>query len=69
MFGILLRLFFYPEDGGDMFFRNISWLSMDYTALYIRRWHSSKFKYLGTIVTNHKMEFIKKLNSDYFAET
>jgi hypothetical protein len=22
-FGFLLGLFFYPEDGGDMFFRNV----------------------------------------------
>jgi hypothetical protein len=25
-----------PEDGGDMFLQNISWLSMDYRALYPR---------------------------------
>jgi hypothetical protein len=27
----------YPEDGGDLLVRNISWLSVDYTALYARR--------------------------------
>jgi hypothetical protein len=26
--------------GGDMFLRNVSWLSTDYTALYPRRWNS-----------------------------
>jgi hypothetical protein len=26
-------LFFYPEVGGDMLFRNVCWLSSDYTAL------------------------------------
>jgi hypothetical protein len=25
---------FDPEDGGDMFRRNVDWLSTDYTALY-----------------------------------
>jgi hypothetical protein len=30
----LLGFFFDPEDGGDMFFENISWLSVDYMALY-----------------------------------
>jgi hypothetical protein len=34
---ISLGLFFYPEDGGDMFLRNVGWLSTDYTALYPRR--------------------------------
>jgi hypothetical protein len=33
----LACLFFDPEDGGDMFLRNIGWLSADYTALYPRR--------------------------------
>jgi hypothetical protein len=27
-------LFFGPEYGGDMFRRNVGWLSTDYTALY-----------------------------------
>jgi hypothetical protein len=39
--GFLLDLFFHPEDWDDMFLRNISWLSADYTALYIRRRNSS----------------------------
>jgi hypothetical protein len=26
-----------PEDGGDMFLRNVGWLSTDYKALYLRR--------------------------------
>jgi hypothetical protein len=33
--------FFDPEDGGDMFLRNVRWNSMDYTASYTRRWYSS----------------------------
>jgi hypothetical protein len=34
----LLSLFFDHENGGDMFLRNIGWLSTDYTALYPRRY-------------------------------
>jgi hypothetical protein len=33
--------FFDPEDRGDMFLRNVSWNSTDYTASYLRRWYSS----------------------------
>jgi hypothetical protein len=29
----LLRLFFDPEDGGEIFLRNVGCLSTDYTAL------------------------------------
>jgi hypothetical protein len=32
--GFLTGLFFDPEDGSDIFIRNGSWPSMDYTALY-----------------------------------
>jgi hypothetical protein len=35
--GFLLGLLFYPEDGGDMFLRNVGRLSANYTALYPRR--------------------------------
>jgi hypothetical protein len=35
--------YFDPEDGGDMFLRNVGWHSTDYTALYPRRWYSSKY--------------------------
>jgi hypothetical protein len=37
----LLGLFFDPEDSGNMFLQNISWLSIDYTALHSRRWNPS----------------------------
>jgi hypothetical protein len=33
----MLGLFFDPEDGGDIFFRNASLISEDYTPLYARR--------------------------------
>jgi hypothetical protein len=39
--GFLLGLFFDREDEGDMFHRNVGWLSTDYTALYPRRYNSS----------------------------
>jgi hypothetical protein len=28
----LFGLLFYPDDGSDTFFRNVGWLSPDYTA-------------------------------------
>jgi hypothetical protein len=40
--GFLLILFFYPEDGGDTFLRNVCWLSTHYTALHPRSWYSSQ---------------------------
>jgi hypothetical protein len=36
--GFLLGLFFDPEDGGDMFLRNVDSFSTDYTALHPRRY-------------------------------
>jgi hypothetical protein len=38
--------FFDPEDGGDMFLRNVGCNSMDYTASYPSRWYSST-KYIA----------------------
>jgi hypothetical protein len=35
--GLWLRLFFGLDDKGDMFFRNVGWLSTDYTASCLRR--------------------------------
>jgi hypothetical protein len=42
--GFSLGLFFDPENGGDMFLRNVGCPSTDYTALYPRR-----LKYLRSI--------------------
>jgi hypothetical protein len=44
--GFLLDLFFDPEDGGDMFLRNVGWLSTDYMALYTRRQCSPNKKFI-----------------------
>jgi hypothetical protein len=30
----MIGLLFDPEEGGYMFLRNVSWLSVDYTTLY-----------------------------------
>jgi hypothetical protein len=32
--GFVLGSLFYPEDGGDIFLRNVSLLSTDYAAIY-----------------------------------
>jgi hypothetical protein len=37
----LLGLFFDPDDGDNMFLRNIGWHSTDYMALYPRRYTPS----------------------------
>jgi hypothetical protein len=42
--GFLPSLFFDPEDGGDMFLRNVDLLSTDYTALHPRR-------YIGVLIS------------------
>jgi hypothetical protein len=39
--GFCSTYFFYPEDGGDMFLRNVGCNSTDNTASYPRRWYSS----------------------------
>jgi hypothetical protein len=38
----LLGLFFVREDGGDMFLRNVGWLSTDYMPLYPMRQNTSQ---------------------------
>jgi hypothetical protein len=44
----LLSLLVHPKDRGDMFLRNVSWPSPDYTALHPRRQNTSS----TTIITN-----------------
>jgi hypothetical protein len=48
--GILLSLFFNPEDGGDMFLQIVGWLSRDYMALYHRRQYSSENMELSRVL-------------------
>jgi hypothetical protein len=38
--GFFFRLLFHPEDGCDIFIRNVSRLSKEYMALYLRRQNS-----------------------------
>jgi hypothetical protein len=40
--GFSLGLLFDPEDGGDMFVRNVDWHSLNYTALYPTRLNNLK---------------------------
>jgi hypothetical protein len=35
--GLLFGLFFDPDDGGNMFLRNVRWVLANYTALYRQR--------------------------------
>jgi hypothetical protein len=39
--GFLFGLYFYPDDRNDVFLRNVSWLSADYSKSYPRRYNSS----------------------------
>jgi hypothetical protein len=45
----LYGLVFHPEDGGDVFLRNVGGHLPDYTALYPRRYNSSCFTYVTLI--------------------
>jgi hypothetical protein len=50
---------FYTEDGGDMFLKNVDWLSTDCTALY-PRWKCSTWSYLDV---NAEGQSLPKVNS------
>jgi hypothetical protein len=39
----LLGILFNPEDGGDMFLRNVGWFSTDYIAIYPRTLENKTF--------------------------
>jgi hypothetical protein len=45
--------FFDPEDGGDIFLRNVGWHSTDYTTLYPRRWYSSIYESHSRTLNTH----------------
>jgi hypothetical protein len=46
-FEFLFRLFFYPEDVGDMFFRNVGWLLTDYRTFFPTRLNSSVYNFFS----------------------
>jgi hypothetical protein len=43
---VLAEIFLDPEDGGDMFLRNVGCISTDYTASHSRRWYSPFITYV-----------------------
>jgi hypothetical protein len=47
----LLGSLFNPENGGNVFLQNVSWLSRDYKALCPRRLNSSKLNILSWFVS------------------
>jgi hypothetical protein len=55
--GILIALFFDPEDGGDMFLRNFRWFSTDCTTLQPRR-QTYKLTHTAHCPSSH---FVEKL--------
>jgi hypothetical protein len=60
----LLCLFFDHGDGGEMFFRNVGWLSTDYTALYPRRQNSSEVS-LMWVSQRKRPEWEPRCHIDY----
>jgi hypothetical protein len=59
--GFLFRLFFDPEDGDDVFLRNIGWHSTVYTASYPRRWYSSYWGQLASLREIWKLLSLKDI--------
>jgi hypothetical protein len=53
--GFFFCLFSDPEDRGIMFHRNVTWLSTDYTPLYLRRENSSN---LDLIRSSMELSFV-----------
>jgi hypothetical protein len=55
-------VFFDPEDGGDMFLRNVGCNSTDYTASHPWRWYSST---VGMFIL-YSMRYLSQLRSHNF---
>jgi hypothetical protein len=70
----LLGSFIDPEDGGDMFLRNIGWLSTNYTALHpqrqlfivtaVRTWNPASYSLLGLFFYPEDVNSTFPLNVD-----
>jgi hypothetical protein len=56
---LLPGLLFNPEDGGDMFLRNVGWLSPEYMAVHHRRCNSS-YARRSFISTEISLQFLLK---------
>jgi hypothetical protein len=60
----LLGLFYDREDGGDMFLRNIDWISKDFSSLYTRRQTPSCCIYVeGTLNLHRRVKLNSAKNS------
>jgi hypothetical protein len=57
--------FFYPEDEGDTFLRNVGFYKT-HTMPHPRRWHSSIYFCLGTRIPTHIQPFI--VQSNYYPD-
>jgi hypothetical protein len=61
--GFLLGLFFYPEDEGEIFLRNVSLLSMDYTASYPRKHNPSTKRGIVGLIPDYTGTFREPVNT------
>jgi hypothetical protein len=56
--GIFVCLFFDPENGGNMFLRNVVSLNANYISLYPKRWYFLIINNNISSITNHVNHFL-----------